>query len=247
MALKALIISEDKKIADSIIGMTKRKDFEFIYCPTFLEGLNHLVSEEIALTIIQLASPWESSIHKLYPLRWVSDTFLVVMLYPGNIEDKAHFLDMADECMWLPVDAMKMATIEKQATNRRLSPLTSHSKREYFYNRGLLFFPVQFRLFFAEHELHPSRLDYDLLYYLIRHRDSIVSREQLLDDVWHVDYSSINDTTVSSHIYTIREMLREHSDEVFIETVRGFGYKFVTENTERCRKCGMNEKRKMAS
>ena len=233
MADKALIISEDQSLTAEIVDEKYGHSFEFFCCSTYLDGLDHLVSEDdFAITLIDLSAPWETAIQSLYPLRWVSNTFLLAMLHNGGRRDKAHILDIADDCILLPAELERVTNFETQASNRRLSPLASHSKKPFFYNRGLLMFPMQFRIFFGNVELHPTRIEYDILFYLIRNRDSIVSRDQILDDVWRHRYYSENDKTVSVHIRAIRKMLFDVTDEVFIETIRGFGYRFVTEGTK---------------
>ena len=230
MAGKALIITENQDLAHQIKNVPSIQNYDFYHGATFLDGLDYLVSKtDFKITYIQLSSPWESSIQSLYPIRWISDTYLVAMLYGGGTRDKAHILDIADDCILLPAEADRIASIEIQASNRRCSTLLSHSKKAYFYNRGLMVFPMSFRMFFGDIELHPTRIEYDILFYLIRNRDSIISRDQILEAVWRHRYSNENDKTVSVHMTSIRTMLSAVTDEVFIETVRGFGYRFITE------------------
>lgn len=247
MASKAIIITNDTETADTVMKSMQALPYDFIHCSTFMEGLDHLVTEDISLTVIQLTSPWYESIHSLYPIRWVNETCLVAMMYPGTENDKAHILDVADGCIWLPPSQGEIEDIKLKASSRRQSCLASHSKKEYFYFRGLLVFPMQWRLFFGDVELFPSRVEYELLNYLILHRDSIVSREQLLEKVWHLQYNSENEKTVSVHIHALRRMLAEVTDEPFIETVRGFGYKFFTGMPTDKRRINVDAKKKFIS
>ena len=68
--------------------------------------------------------------------------------------------------------------------------------------------------------------EFELLSYLMEHMNRVVTRDELLDNIWGYDY--IGDTrTVDVHIKRIREKIKDH-DKWSIETVWGIGYKFVT-------------------
>ena len=70
------------------------------------------------------------------------------------------------------------------------------------------------------------RKEFDLLLALAEHQGIVLSREQLLDQVWGYDF--YGDTrTVDVHIAHLRKRLSESSAE--IETVMGVGYKLVTD------------------
>lgn len=65
--------------------------------------------------------------------------------------------------------------------------------------------------------------EYELLEYFIRNQNLVLSRNQLLDGVWGMDFFG-DDRIVDSHVKSLRENLGEYRD--FIVTVWGKGYKF---------------------
>jgi two-component system alkaline phosphatase synthesis response regulator PhoP len=73
-----------------------------------------------------------------------------------------------------------------------------------------------------ELELQPKQ--YDLLTYLVRNRGTVLTRDQLLHNVWGYDY--VGDTrTVDVHIRWLREKIEEDpANPKLIQTVRGVGY-----------------------
>ncbi len=73
-------------------------------------------------------------------------------------------------------------------------------------------------------ELQPKQ--FDLLIYLVRNRGTVLTRDQLLHNVWGYDY--VGDTrTVDVHIRWLREKLEEDpANPKLIQTVRGVGYVF---------------------
>lgn len=68
-------------------------------------------------------------------------------------------------------------------------------------------------------ELTPK--EYDLLYFFIENKGLALSREKILNSVWGWDYFG-DSRTVDTHIKRLRKKIGDN----FIQTVRGFGYKF---------------------
>jgi DNA-binding response OmpR family regulator len=69
--------------------------------------------------------------------------------------------------------------------------------------------------------------EFDLLAYLMRHPEIVLSREALLREVWGYDYP-VDTRTVDVHIRWLRQKLEaEPGNPHWIETVRGYGYRFA--------------------
>ena len=67
---------------------------------------------------------------------------------------------------------------------------------------------------------------FDLLVHLIRHRDRVLTREELFKDVW--DGREVSDATLSNHVKSARKVLGDNGDlQQTILTVRGRGYQFI--------------------
>ena len=74
-------------------------------------------------------------------------------------------------------------------------------------------------------ELSPR--EFEILQYLIRHRAEIVTRDQLLDEVWGYDSTPIT-RTVDNHIARLRQKIeRDPSEPRHIITVHRLGYRFI--------------------
>ncbi|MDQ2888804.1 MAG: response regulator transcription factor [Chloroflexota bacterium] len=73
-------------------------------------------------------------------------------------------------------------------------------------------------------ELQPKQ--FDLLAYLVRNRGTVLTRDQLLHNVWGYDYAG-DTRTVDVHVRWLREKLEEDpANPKLIQTVRGVGYVF---------------------
>lgn len=81
-------------------------------------------------------------------------------------------------------------------------------------------------MFKGDEELEMTNREYELLKFLMLHRGNAYSRDDLLNYVWGYDYSG-ETRTVDVHIRQLRRKIEDDSSQpTFIETVRGYGYRF---------------------
>jgi DNA-binding winged helix-turn-helix (wHTH) protein/TolB-like protein/tetratricopeptide (TPR) repeat protein len=72
---------------------------------------------------------------------------------------------------------------------------------------------------------------FNLLVYLIRHRDRVLARDELFQEVW--DGREVSDATLSNHVKTARKVLGDSGErQKTILTIRGRGYQFIAPVTE---------------
>lgn len=82
------------------------------------------------------------------------------------------------------------------------------------------------RAIFADITLDMTRKEMDILVYLHRHQDRIVSKQELLTEVWHYSDGSIETRTVDIHMLKLRKKLDTLGNNgEMIQTVRGEGYR----------------------
>jgi two-component system alkaline phosphatase synthesis response regulator PhoP len=75
-------------------------------------------------------------------------------------------------------------------------------------------------------EIHLPKKEFEVLLFLARHPDRVVSRETLLNEIWGHDVYVV-DRTIDVHVRKIREKLGRHAHH--LETVKGVGYRFRKE------------------
>lgn len=72
-----------------------------------------------------------------------------------------------------------------------------------------------------------SAMEFKLLHYFIEHRNEVLKRDELLDEVWGYDAMPTT-RTVDVHIAWLRQKLEDNPRyPIYIQTVHGFGYKFT--------------------
>ena len=74
-------------------------------------------------------------------------------------------------------------------------------------------------------EIVLTAMEYKLLLIFINNRGAVLSRQQLLHNIWDVAGDYVTDNTLTVYVKRLREKL-ENGDEV-IQTVRGLGYRLI--------------------
>jgi DNA-binding response OmpR family regulator len=91
---------------------------------------------------------------------------------------------------------------------------------------GLRIDTVKAKVFKNNTEIFLSALEYRLLLIFARNKGQVLSRRQILENLWDVAGNFVNDNTLTVYIKRLREKLEDDPQEpkIFI-TVRGLGYK----------------------
>lgn len=85
---------------------------------------------------------------------------------------------------------------------------------------------ARYRISSGETHIPAEPKVFDLLVYLVRHRDRVVTREELFKEVW--DGREVSDATLSNHVKSARKILGDSGElQSTIVTVRGRGYQFI--------------------
>jgi two-component system phosphate regulon response regulator PhoB len=84
--------------------------------------------------------------------------------------------------------------------------------------------PERHRCFIHDEEVELTAKEFDLLLRLMRRPGRVMTREQLLDEVWGSDIT-VTTRTIDTHMKRLREKLGDAA--ALIETVRGVGYRFA--------------------
>lgn len=83
----------------------------------------------------------------------------------------------------------------------------------------------------ASREIYLTRREFNLLEFLLRHRDQIVSRQQLLEHVWDYNFDPFSNS-IESHIASLRRKLNQNKNRNLIHTFNGRGYKLALNKLE---------------
>lgn len=88
---------------------------------------------------------------------------------------------------------------------------------------GLRIDTLGHNVYVDDKKINLTNKEYELLLYLIKNKNIVLTREQILNNVWNMDYLG-EERTIDTHIKTLRNLLGPYKN--LVVTVRGVGYKF---------------------
>ena len=96
--------------------------------------------------------------------------------------------------------------------------------------RGILFDGKTLEASDGSQSAELTRREHDIIIHLYRHRDRIVSKKELLREVWNYADTDVETRTVDIHILKLRKKIAQFlGDAPFIATIRGEGYRLEPE------------------
>lgn len=185
----------------------------------FWEALEKQVPQ---LVLLDIMLPEEDGLSVLDKLRHRPDTrsLPIMMLTAKSTEyDKVIGLDAgADDYVTKPFGTMELIARVK-ALLRRTVPAAD----ETVYELGnLSVFPAKHIVRASGREITLTLKEFELLTYLMKNRGNVLTRDQILQEIWGYEFDGEN-RTVDVHIRTLRSKLGECGE--LVETVRGIGYR----------------------
>lgn len=222
---KILIIEDEEKVSQVIQAYLEKEGYNVFCASKGLEGIDIFSREgNIKLVILDLMLPDLDGEEVCKTLRKISDVYIFMLTAKGTLEDKITGLNAgADEYITKPCSPREL-TARVNALFRRLNAkgediivssdgnLTINSERRQVTLKGV--------------EVTMTPNEFDILYTIARHNGKVLNREQLIEQVFGIDFEG-SDRTVDVHIKNIRKKIEEDSKEPkYIITVTKLGYKF---------------------
>ena len=173
------------------------------------------------LVLLDVMLPDEDGLDILKKLRSRGDTkkLPILMVTAKSTElDKVRGLDMgADDYLSKPFGVMELVSRVKALLRRTMA-----DSEEKFYRLGDIFMDGERRMAYVkDNPMELTFKEYELLKYLIANQGIVLTREQIMGQVWGT-YFEGETRTVDMHIKTLRQKLQEEGAR--IRTVRNVGY-----------------------
>jgi two-component system alkaline phosphatase synthesis response regulator PhoP len=226
--LKVLLVEDEPGL---ILTLTDRLESEGFAVETAADGEigeRQAISGDFDLIILDVMLPKKNGLDVCRDLRRQNVSTPILMLTArGETIDKVLGLKLgADDYLTKPFEVLELlARIE--ALLRR-SPQKNQNNQPETYNFGSI--SIDFRRAEVRKDGLPvelSALEFKLLQHLIEHRGKMLSRDELLDEVWGYDATPTT-RTVDVHIAWLRQKLEPNPRRPqYIITVHGLGYKFT--------------------
>ena len=231
MVASVLIVEDEESLAEPLAFLLKKEGFEVFMAgdgPTALDlfGQNH-----IDIVLLDLMLPGMSGTEVCRTLRQTSAVPVIMVTARDSEIDKVVGLELgADDYVTKPYYARELiarirAVLRRGGDNE--IPSEGDGDNGLILREDRVVLDVERHIVTVEGQRVQLPLkEFDLLEYLMRNSGRVLTRGQLIDRVWGVDY--VGDTkTLDVHIKRLRSKIEVNpSHPKVLVTVRGLGYKF---------------------
>ncbi|UJL45038.1 response regulator transcription factor [Virgibacillus sp. NKC19-16] len=224
MEQKILIVDDESSIVTLVNYNVERAGFQTDVAYDGLEAVKKVEENDYDLIILDLMLPGMDGMEVCKHLRSNKIETPILMLTARDDEfDKILGLELgADDYLTKPFSPKEVVARVKAILRR-----TNREQPTYKTVRvgDLVIFPERYEAEMDDEIITFTRKEFELLFYLAKHKGKVISRDQLLNRIW--DYDFIGDTRiVDVHISHLRDKIEPTTKKpTYIKTVRGLGYK----------------------
>lgn len=223
---RILLVEDDPAIQLGLIDSLKEEHFDVISAIDGEEGYQRALNEKVDLIILDLLLPSKNGIEICNNLRQKGVQTPILMLTAKKDEvDIVLGLEMgADDYVTKPFKLKELIARVKALLRRKVT--SEFDIDSYSFDN----ISINFKKMEASRNNVPLELsvtEYKILKYFIKYESDVISRHQLLDEVW--GYESFPTTrTVDNFILSIRKKIEvDPSNPQHLLTIHKAGYKFV--------------------
>jgi two-component system phosphate regulon response regulator PhoB len=220
-----LVVEDEESFIEALQVGLKREGFRVEVARDGLQALEMFDLVQPDLVLLDVMLPKMSGIDVCRQLRQANNQTPILVVSARDSEtDRVLGLEVgADDYLVKPF-GMRELVARARALLRRSSTLAPPIQ---VLSHGILrLYPEECRVTRDGKEINLSPKEYRLLELFMQNPRRVWSRDKLLEHIWGHDYFG-DSKTVDVHIRWLREKLEENpSDPIFLQTVRGFGYRF---------------------
>jgi DNA-binding response OmpR family regulator len=223
---RILVVEDDKALVRGLTNSLKQENFEVLSVSDGLQAYETVKREKFDLVILDIILPGMNGLDVCKKLRSDSVQVPILMLTSKKEEmDKVLGLELgADDYLTKPF-GMRELIARVKALLRRESAITATLDECSF---GTIY--VDFKkqeATNAKKKIEMSAKEFELLRYFVEREGEVVTRAQLLDDVWGYEVAPTT-RTVDNYILSLRKKIEPNpSNPKHLLTVHTAGYKFV--------------------
>ena len=224
---KILIVDDEPPIIDVLAYNLKRANYDVVIARDGEQALAQFRREQPDVIILDLMLPKLDGLEVYRAVRRECETPVIMLTARDSEIDRVVGLELgADDYVVKPFSVRElMARIKNVLRRATPQPITETSRVQI---EGLSMDVARHEARLGQTPLELTALEFTMLHTLARHVDQVLTREQLLEQVWGYDYRD-DLRVVDAVIKRLRLKLRQALPAAdLIVTVRGVGYKLAS-------------------
>ncbi|ADL13416.1 response regulator transcription factor [Acetohalobium arabaticum] len=218
---QVLIIEDEEKIARFLELELEHEGYEVEAVYNGEEGLEAIIEGDFDLVLLDIMLPGLSGMEICRRVRKESEIPIIMLTAKDDTTDKVMGLDLgAHDYITKPFAIEELLA--------RMRGVLRRNKRDAGMDsilrvKNLVLNQETREVRVNDEVVELTKKEYNLLLYLLKNKGIVLSREQIIEDVWGYDYPG-DTNIVDVYIRYLRSKIDDECKETYIETVRGVGY-----------------------
>lgn len=225
---KILIVDDEQAMREGLSDNLVFEGYETVLAENGMDALEKTEQENFDLIVLDVMMPQLSGFEVCKKLRKANiSTPVILLTAKGEEIDRVLGLELgADDYLIKPFSLRELLARIKAVLRRTQAQQTKNNKEK----TGIGLLTLDFESYTAFHNNEPVKLshrEFEVLQYLLQHKGEIVSRDQLLKNIWQYDEFPTT-RTIDNFILRLRQKIETNpnSPQVIL-TVHGMGYKLI--------------------
>jgi two-component system, OmpR family, response regulator len=221
--MRVLLVEDEPRLSETLSRGLKAEGFVVVAVSDGIDGLHEAVSHDFDVVVLDIMLPGHSGYEVLRRMRSQDVWTPVLMLTAKDGEyDETDAFDLgADDYLTKPfsfrVLVARLRALERRGAPERPTVLTAGS---------LSLDPARHTVQRDSTPISLTPREYGLLEFLMRHKDIVVTKAEILNNVWDAHYEG-PDNVVEVYVGYLRRKIDVPFGTNTIETIRGAGYRLL--------------------
>ena len=223
-AKKIMIVEDERRIARFLQMELEHEGFETESEENGRRAYERIVQEQYDLVLLDIMLPDMDGLEVCRRVREISDVPIIMLTAKDDVEDKVNGLDIgADDYITKPFAIQELLARVRAAIRVHKANEDGNRNERVLAVKDLVLYPGRYEVRVKGELVELTKKEYSLLEYMLRNKPNVLTRDQILQEVWGYDY--VGDTNVVDvYIRYLRAKIDERFDDKYIYTVRGVGY-----------------------
>lgn len=222
---RVLIVEDERRIARFLQMELEHEGMSTAIEDNGRRAYERIMQENYDLVLLDVMLPDMDGFTICRKVRELSQVPIIMLTAKDDIDDKVQGLDIgADDYITKPFATPELLARMRVVLRRQESQReTREAQEEILSVKNLTMYPARHEVKVDATPVELTKKEYDLLEYLLRNKRTVLTRDQILSNVWDYDY--MGDTNVVDvYIRYLRQKLDDRFQEKYIHTMRGVGY-----------------------
>lgn len=224
--MQIFVLEDDNAIGMGLTYSLENEGYSVTLAKDVKSALNIINEKEFALYILDLTLPDGSGYDVCRKIKEIGDLPVIFLTaYDDEVNVVMGFEMGADDYISKPFRVKELLVRIKSVLRR----YNKESNDGIVKIRDLVIYTNEAKVYKNGAEIILTAMEYRLLLILLNNRGRVLSRNQLLENIWDIDGDFVEDNTLTVYIKRLRDKIEEEPTKPdIIKTVRGLGY--VIEN-----------------